>query len=91
MDGTETERGAMSAQAGPLDRVRQMLSDATAQTGPDAGVTCLKASSKLVEHAAFELANTCSATQVARLIVMAADLERLAQDMRNAHSRQPCD
>lgn len=42
----------------------------------------LAVASSLLEYAAYEMAQTDEAQQVARLILLAADMERTAQDLR---------
>ncbi|WP_299614328.1 hypothetical protein [uncultured Tateyamaria sp.] len=52
---------------------------------PQEGKTsaALAVAASLLEYAAYEMAQSDEARQVARLILLAADMERTAQELRN--------
>ncbi len=49
------------------------------QNGPEAVSRCLRAAAALVEHAAYEMAQSDNSQSVAQLILTASNLERIAQ------------
>lgn len=64
--------------------MRDLVAQLREQRGTDAVAGCLSAAAALVEHAAYEMAHHKTATHVAQMILLAADLERTAQSFEGA-------
>ncbi len=64
--------------------VRDLVDQLREQRGTEAVAGCLSAAAALVEHAAYEMAQQKTATHVAQMILLAADLERTAQNFDGA-------
>lgn len=65
----------------PAD-VHAVLNRLNAMPAPDRMAAALAAAAPLLEFAAYELARSEEAQQVARLILMAADMERTAASLK---------
>lgn len=67
----------------------QSLLDHMSDLPEDQRTSCALAAAALVlEYAAYELARTETPKHVARLILLSADLERTAAELRNAISKR---
>ena len=63
--------------------VQRLLQDLDALPQADRTSAALAITASLLEYAAYEMAQSDEARQVARLILLAADMERTAQDLRS--------
>lgn len=74
---------------GTYDILRQELSELRSDLLPHGGwredVQAIRIAARLLEHAAYEQAGSCGPEEAARLIAMAADLERIVQSRMAVH------
>ena len=69
--------------------VQSLLARLRQTTGRAAVIECLEAAAVLVEHAAYEIARGEDPEQVARLILTASDLERIANRYAEGRDANP--
>ncbi|APX11239.1 hypothetical protein [Tateyamaria omphalii] len=62
--------------------VQQLLQELDAMPQTDRSSAALAITASLLEYAAYEMAQSDEARQVARLILLAADMESTARDLR---------
>ena len=68
-------------------QVQRLLQELDALPQGDKTSAALAVTASLLEYAAYEMAQSDEARQVARLILLAADMERTAKELRDSRPR----